>query len=166
MTHDPVSRSGATAEEYTIRTLAPQPTMSIRGWTTAAELSQTIGQRLPAVWRYVRGVGGIIAGPPFTRYHAIDGERVDLEAGLPVRSALPARGEIKPGELPGGEAAVATHVGPYEGLPATGAALAKWVEARGRRAAGPNWELYITDPGMEPNPAKWRTEILKPLAKS
>jgi effector-binding domain-containing protein len=152
-------------EDYTIRTLIPQPVMSIRGWTTAAELSQAIGDRLPAVWRYVREVGGMIAGPPFTRYHAIEGERVDLEAGLPVRSALPPKGEIKPGELPGGDAAVATHVGPYEGLPATGAALARWVAARGRTAAGPNWELYVADPGVEPNPAKWRTEIVKPLAR-
>jgi effector-binding domain-containing protein len=155
-----------TPYDYTIRTLAPQPVMSIRGWTTAAELSQAIGQRLPAVWRYVREVGGMIAGPPFTRYHAVEGDRVDLEAGLPVRSALPPKGEIKPRELPGGEAAVVTHVGPYEGLPATGAALAKWVAARGRTAAGPNWELYVTDPGAEPNPEKWRTEIVKPLATS
>jgi effector-binding domain-containing protein len=140
--------------------------MSIRGWTTAAEVSQAIGQRLPAVWRYVLGEGGMIAGPPFTRYHAIEGDRVDLEAGLPVRSVLPPKDEIRPGELPGGEAAVATHLGPYEGLPATGAALAKWVAARGRIAAGPNWELYVADPGVEPNPAKWRTEIVKPLARS
>jgi effector-binding domain-containing protein len=154
------------AEDYSIRTLIPQPVMSIRGWTTVADLSKAIGERLPAVWRYVREGGGMIAGPPFTRYHSIERERVDLEAGLPVRSALPAKGEIRPGELPGGDAAVATHVGPYEGLPATGAALAKWVEGRGRIAAGPSWELYVTDPGMDPNPATWRTEIVKPLAKS
>jgi effector-binding domain-containing protein len=164
MSPDP-GKGSTTADDYAIRTLTPQPIMSIRGWTTAAELSKSIGERLPAVWRYVREVGGMIAGPPFTRYHAIEGERVDLEAGLPVRSGLPARGEIRPGELPGGEVAVATHVGPYEGLPATGAALAKWVAARGRTAAGPNWEVYVTDPGTEPNPANWRTEILKPLAK-
>jgi effector-binding domain-containing protein len=154
------------AEDYTIRTLTPQPVMSIRGWTTAADLSKAIGERLPAVWRYVREGGGMIAGAPFTRYHAIEGERVDLEAGLPVRAALPPKGDIKPGELPGGDVAVATHVGPYEGLPTTGDALAKWVAARGRTANGPNWEVYVTDPGMEPDPAKWRTEIMKPLAKS
>ena len=42
-------------------------------------------------------------------------------------------------------------------------ALDRWCAEHGRRAAGPNWEVYWTDPGREPDPAKWRTEVLKPL---
>ena len=148
---------------FEIRTLPSQPTMSIRGWITVPEISSAIGARLPAVWQYVESAGGRVAGPPFTRYHVIDGDRIDFEAGLPVVSALSPSGPIAPATLPGGEAAVAVHIGPYEGLPATGQRLAAWIAEQGRVAAGPNWESYVTDPGMEHDPANWRTEILTPL---
>ena len=32
-------------------------------------------------------------------------------------------------------------------------------------AAGGPWEVYWTNPGMVPDPAKWRTQIFAPLAK-
>lgn len=149
--------------EFTIRKPSRQPIMSVRGHTTNVELSATIGEYLNEVWRHVQRQGGRPVGPPFTRYHAVDGHRIDLEAGLPVQSALPGEGRVQPGELPGGEVAVTTHVGPYEGLATAGEALAAWTWAQGREAAGLNWEVYVTDPGMEPDPANWRTEVVKPL---
>ena len=27
------------------------------------------------------------------------------------------------------------------------------------------WEIYWTDPGLEPDPAKWRTQIFFPVKK-
>ncbi len=146
-----------------IRTVSPQPTMSIRGHTSPTQIAATIGEYLTEVWGYVTGNGGQPVGPPFTRYHVIDGDRIELEGGIPVAGPLPAQGRVHPGSLPGGEAAVTTHVGHYEELPVTGQALADWVAARGREAAGPNWEVYVTDPGSEPDPRKWRTDIYKPL---
>jgi effector-binding domain-containing protein len=149
--------------EFAIRKVSPQPTMSIRGQTTLAGLRGTIEEYVSEVWRHVQRLGGKPTGPPFTRYHAVDGQRIDLEAGFPVRSALAAEDRVRPRELPGGEVAVTTHVGPYEGLVTAGEALAGWIRAQGREAAGPNWEVYLAAPGDEPDPARWRTEIVKPL---
>jgi effector-binding domain-containing protein len=152
------------AYECSIRQVAAQPAMSVRGAATVADLSRTIGEFLTEVWSHVQNHGGMLAGPPFTRYHMVDGERLDLEAGLPVAAPIPTGGRVRPSELPGGEVAVTTHVGPYDGLVIAGAALATWTAAQHREAAGPNWEVYVTDPGAEPDPARWRTDIFKPLA--
>lgn len=149
--------------EFAIRKVPPQPTMSIRGETTLAELRGTVGEYVSEVWRCVQRQGGKPTGPPFTRYHAVDGQRIEVEAGFPVRAAMAGEGRVRPRELPGGEVAVMTYVGPYEGLVMAGEALAGWTRAQGREAAGPNWEVYVTAPGDEPDPARWRTEIVKPL---
>lgn len=149
--------------EFEIRKVSPQPTMSVRERTTPAALQGAIGEYVSEVWRYLQREGGRPAGPPFTRYHAADGHGIDLEAGFPVRAASPGEGRVRARELPGGEVAVTTHVGRYEGLVTAGEALAAWVRAQGREAAGPNWEVYVTGPGDDADPARWRTEIVKPL---
>jgi len=45
----------------------------------------------------------------------------------------------------------------------TYAALERWMQEQGVRAAGAPWESYITDPAEHPDPASWRTEIYWPL---
>ena len=149
--------------EISIRRLKAQPVMSIRGRTTVENLPRTVGEFLREVGGYVRKQGGQAAGPLFTRYRPTSGPDLDLEAGIPVLAALPPSGRVRPGELPGGEVAVTVHVGPYEGLPAAGEALQTWARQNGREAAGPDWQSYVMDPATEPDPNRWRTEVLKPL---
>jgi AraC-like DNA-binding protein len=68
-----------------------------------------------------------------------------------LAEAAPGEGDIEAGTLPGGVAAMAVHVGAYEGLPhQTHAAIERWIEANGANAGGPPWESYITDPGETP----------------
>ncbi len=148
-----------------ICTVLSQPTLSSRRRTTRAELPATIGAFLGEVWQFVARHGAP-AGPPFARFHNVSGDGFDLEAGLPVVTPLPGQGRITPGELPAGEVAVLSLFGPYEGLLASCQVLTDWVASQGRMAAGPLWEVYITDPGAEPDPTKWRTDIYLPLQTS
>lgn len=149
--------------ECAVKKVTAQPTLSITGRTRVANLSATIGEFLPEVWQYITAQGATPAGPPFTRYHEIGAEEVVLEAGLPVPPGIQGKGRIKAGTLPGGEVVSTVHVGPYHSLPDAGAALTAWAKAHGRAAAGPNWELYVTDPGVEPDPTRWKTEVVQPL---
>jgi effector-binding domain-containing protein len=152
--------------ECTRKQVEPQPVMSIRGNTRFQAISATIGEYLGEVWQYVEANGGQFVGPPFTRYHQITDSEIDLEAGLPVASALAGQGRVQAGKLPGGEVVSTMHIGPYEELPAAGAALTTWAATHGREAAGPNWEIYWTDPGEVKDPAAWKTEVIMPLKSS
>ena len=69
-------------------------------------------------------------------------------------------------DLPGGSAAVAVHVGPYERLVDTYEALQAWVLEQGFELAWPMWEYYLSDPQSEPDPATWRTRIVWPVRAS
>lgn len=154
------------AYQVTVWELDDQPVLGIREWVPVEGISSAIGEFLPEVWKHIESEGKTPAGPPFTRYHAIEESRVLLEAGLPVPEEMQGRGRIEAGVLPGGEAVATDHFGPYEDLPAAGEALDTWIEQHDREAAGPCWEVYWTDPGSEPDPQKWRTEVLRPLVRS
>jgi effector-binding domain-containing protein len=58
--------------------------------------------------------------------------------------------------LPGGAAATTTHRGPYGELDAAHRGIRDWCARRGRRLAGPRWEIYghWTD-----NPNELETEV-------
>jgi effector-binding domain-containing protein len=65
-------------------------------------------------------------------------------------------------ELPAGEVACTTHIGPYEGLPQAYEAIEAWMKQHGREAAGSTiWEEYLTGP--ETPPEQTRTDIYGPL---
>jgi effector-binding domain-containing protein len=151
--------------ECTIKRVQPQPTLSIRGRTSVGELPRTFGEYMREVWSHLEKSGQRPAGPPFTRYHAADDlEAIDFEAGFIVGPGLAGAGRVQAGALPGGEVIATDHFGPYEHLPRAGEALDQWLVDNDRTAAGPNWEYCWTDPGAEPDPAKWHTEVQKPLA--
>jgi effector-binding domain-containing protein len=146
-----------------IRKVTEQPVVSIRTQCHVAELGAILAEILPEVWRYVRNNGVNPSGPPFTRYHGFSEDRVDIEGGLPVTAPLPGEGRIAAGVLPGGEVATTLHLGPYDKLPRAHDALHEWIVANKRFSAGPQWEVYLTDPGLEPDPTRWKTELMWPV---
>src|SRR5688500_9963841 len=85
------AKENATAYQYKVKTVAAQPIVSVRGKTTAAKRPATIGEFMQAAMGHVTKNGGQMAGPPFTRVHSIEGDTIDLEAGIPV--AKPLQGE-------------------------------------------------------------------------
>jgi len=146
-----------------IRKVPEQHVMSIRLQCHVAELGAILAEILPEVWRYIRNSGITPSGPPFTRYHGFIDDRVDIEGGMPVPQSMPGEGRIAAGVLPGGSAATTVHMGPYDKLPEAHDALHKWIESNKKESAGPQWEVYWTDPGQEPDPGKWKTELVWPI---
>ncbi len=149
--------------EIDVRPFAKRATLSVRVKTSPAELGAVLASIFPRVFAYAAG-SGASPGQPYVRYWGRSAEVLDIEAGLPVQKALAQKGDIIPGEIGGGSVASLEHVGPYEGLPAVHEKLAAWVKASKQRPQGPSLEIYLTDPGDEPSPERWRTQVLQPLA--
>lgn len=147
------------APEFSITHIEPQPILGIRAQASMQDLPNIMGDLFGEVFGYITQNGVQSPGMPFSRYHSMDGESVDMECGLPVASAIDGTDRIRAGELPGGSTATVVHNGPYEGLPQTWSALFEWVGAQGLKPAGAPWEVYLTDPGAEPDQSKWRTQI-------
>ena len=155
---------------YTItrKAISPQPVLIGRRTVEPSGIPAAIGDVLPKIFQYAQARGITISGRPFTRYGQMSGGTFTIEPGMPV-SALPPSGsdpgdgDVHADTLPGGDAAVTLHVGPYDRLGEAYTALERWMEENGAEPAGEPWESYLTDPGEHPDPKNWRTEVVWPI---
>ena len=142
------------------RTLSAQPVCVITGKLPAHQIPNWLPEVYGRVFAYLTKSGVEPLGPPFARYRPINGE-LEIEAGFPVESPLPGEGDIHASMFPPGPAAATWHIGPYEEMTTAYEAISYWITKKGARPEGPAWEVYHSDPQLEP-PSKWRTEILQP----
>lgn len=151
--------------EITSRNLAAQPTAVVEATVPVTEISTWLPGVYAEVFEHLRRLGIAPAGPPFARYLLLP-EVFEVEAGLPVPESLPdtepGAGRVRRGSLPGGPVAVTTHIGPYERLGEALAAVDSWIEEHDGEPAGAHWEVYFSDPRHEPDPARWRTDVVRP----
>ncbi|MGF1667091.1 MAG: GyrI-like domain-containing protein [Acidimicrobiia bacterium] len=150
--------------EITIRQLDEQPTVVMRTIVPVESIPAFLEKAFTAVAEHIGAHDADFAGPPFARYLPVsdDFRAFEIEAGFPVASAIPGEGEIEASTLPGGEAATVTHIGPYAGMRPTYEAITDWLGAHQATPSGAPWEVYLSDPVDEPDPASWRTDIVQP----
>ena len=106
-----------------------------------------------------------VTGMPFGRYRGMPSETVDVEAGVPVAKAPASHADVVVGELPATEAVEAVHVGPYDKLEETYDEMIAWMREHSLTPSDEMWEFYLTDPADEPDPAKWETKVVIPVAQ-
>jgi effector-binding domain-containing protein len=95
--------------------------------------------------------------------------RIEIEVGVPVATAVEGNGRVRSGVLPAGRYAVLLHEGPYDEMVQANADLQAWAEKRGihwqmrMTKLGTAWagrvEFYLRDPSNEKDPQKYETEI-------
>ncbi len=140
--------------QYTVSTLARTP---------VDKLPEILGASFGAVYGYLMELGEQPAGPPYVAYYNMDMQDLNLEIGIPVAKSLPAKGELRSGQIAGGRAATVLHAGPYDKLHLAYDALMKWVAEQGLEPAGPAYEFYLNDPESVA-PEELQTQIVFPLA--
>ena len=136
---------------------------AVRSLVGAEDIPDFMSDALSLVATALREAGMAPAGPPFARYFAVGPDGLDMAAGFPVGEPFLEAGVVLPGQLPAGLAAVATHVGPYQGLEAAWNALREWAGALGRPLGDDPWEVYVIGPGSGVDDAAWRTALVWPL---
>jgi effector-binding domain-containing protein len=136
---------------------------TVRAIVDAEDVPAFMADALGMVAMALHDAGVRPAGPPFARYFSMSPEGLDVATGFPVAEPVPGGGVVHPGELPAGPAAVATHVGPFEGLEAAWTAFRTSIDELGRRRADDPWEVYFVGPGSGVDEAEWRTELVWPL---
>jgi effector-binding domain-containing protein len=112
------------------------------------------------------------SGPPFLRFHVIDMRGfMDISFCVPVRKALPDKGNVKADVIPAGQYASLIYSG---GGISANRALIEWVRAQGMdfdrwdTEQGDNfsgrYETYLTDPKIERRKSRWKIEVAIKLA--
>ncbi|WP_420123736.1 GyrI-like domain-containing protein [Nakamurella sp.] len=153
-----------------------RPAVPFVGTTTGITLATIaeIADRIPELVGALVAHGTTPAGAPFFRYLEIHGEAMTVQVGVPVPAGATLPEHVTPfpteaGELPAGRYVTTTHVGPFDGLLAATASLMAWADDQGldldREIADgvEKWaarlEIYLTDPRLETDPARFRTDL-------
>jgi len=140
--------------------------------TTATKMSDIASKMVPMmgqVSNFMEQNGLAFSGMPFTIYHNIDeaNGNVMFSTAIPVREKIttPAGSPVLCGYMAPVAALKTTLRGSYENLAAAYAAGAAYMTENNLQAhpTSSMFEVYASDPGMEPNPAKWVTEIYMPI---
>ena len=145
------------------RRLMAASTAVVRSSVLVSEIPGFMSHAFRSVAQILANQGISVAGPPFARHHHVDDDRFSIEAGFPTTSAVLPTDDVVASSLPSGLAAVMTYVGPYDEMKPAYEALAEWIVRNGGTPASSPWEVYFTDPAEEPDPQKWRTEIVMPF---
>ena len=150
------------------RPLQEQPTLVMSANLTVAEIPSFLGKAYAVVAEQAGRSGLVMTGPPFARYRSLDPEyaRFEVEAGFPVDKSAPVHGEVESSTLPGGPAAVVTHIGPYDEMKPAYEATEAWITQHDGMPEGSAWEVYYSDPQQQPDPSTWRTEIVQPYRQN
>lgn len=134
-----------------------QPVLSIRETTSMPSMPEKMGEIFSEIYAFMQKKEIVPVGPPFAYWHDMTGGIVDMECGFPVYGSAKGEGRIKSSKLPGGKAATALHIGPYDKLSEAYKVVESWIRDNGYQIAGNPWESYLTMPDVEPS--KIKTQI-------
>ena len=162
------------SQEPQIQQRAAQSYAGIRVRVPMEGVAAAVDEAFPKLFGWLAEHAIAPAGPPFIRYHVIDMmNELDIELAVPAEltdDATTGQGSrVRAGALPGGRYVVLRHVGPYDGLVASNAALQEWAQQRGvtfdswDTDPGSAWrgraEHYLTNPAEEPDPSTWEVDV-------
>ena len=105
-----------------------------------------------------------VTGPAFALYHEAPEATADLEVGFPTAQPVAPADTVEVGSLPAGPAARLIHRGSYDELGSSWERLARWMGDEGLEPGPMFWEIYVTEPSPDMDPADLRTELVWPLA--
>lgn len=145
--------------EFTLEEVPAATVATMRRTVPMADLTDFFGTAFHHVAGAVSEAGGRVAGAPFAWYHGMPTDTIDVSAGFEVVGDVhPTAAGVALLERPGGRAAIAMHVGPYDALAQTYGRLLGWLSDQGLEPGPEMWEEYLSPP--EGDPATWRTRIV------
>lgn len=150
--------------EFSVVKEPETPTIGIRKVLPMDQVTEFFGAAFGELYEMAGREGLKMAGMPFARYRGMPTDTIDVEAGVPLGEPGRDSGNIAAGSLPATSAVEGIHTGPYDTLEETYTAMMEWMAAHDQKPADEMWEYYLTDPSVEPDPEKWLTKVVWPVA--
>ena len=150
--------------EPEVVTVTPAVTASIRDVVALDDLASFFDASFSTIAGVIAAQGVTVTGPAFALYHDHPSTTTDIEVGFTTDRAIEPASGVTAGSLPGGRVARAVHAGGYDELSAAWEELATWMSEHGHGFGMPFWEVYVTEPTPDMDPADLRTELNHPIA--
>ena len=149
--------------EPELTTIPEAATAVVRAVVPLGDLPAFFDRAFPTIGAALGASGATSTGPAFAYYVREPDDSCELEVGFPIDGAIEPAGDVVPSRLPGGRVATVVHEGGYDGLQQSWSRLQDWAEQQGLTRVGGFWEVYLTEPGPDADPADNRTALYLPL---
>ncbi len=143
--------------------VTPQSTAVIRLRIPCEECPQHFGPAVAELFGELERQGIAPAGPVFDHHFAPPDTHFDFEIGVPTSKPVAPNGRVFPSERPAFRAAKAVLAGDYELLSQAWPEFMKWIAAQGLETSADFWQVFAKGPESDPDPATWRTELIREL---
>lgn len=128
------------------------------------ELPKIIGENYMKIVAYMKELGESPVHEPYTAYHNMDMQDLDVEMGFPLDIPLPGKGDITAGEIPAGWVVAYLYQGVYAGMEPVYNEMFTWIAEHGYESTGVYYEYYLNSP-MEVPESELLTRIELPVRK-
>jgi effector-binding domain-containing protein len=128
------------------------------------QIRAVMGPGIQEIYATLAAQGVAPAGPWRCHHARQDPERFVFRICVPVASAVAPTGRVIAGTIPASRVVRTVYSGGYEGLGDAWGRFLAWVGAQGLATRADFWEIYALGPESSPDPAAWRTELVRPLA--
>jgi effector-binding domain-containing protein/carbon monoxide dehydrogenase subunit G len=137
--------------------------LAIRGKAEEKNIGAFLGQSYQKIGAAMGKQKLQMAGAPFAIYYTNSSTAWELDAAIHVDKPGKADGEVKPGKINAGNVVVVHFFGDYSKTSQAHEAAHAYISAHNKTIIGAPWEVYVTDPGLEKDTAKWQTDIYYPI---
>ncbi|HCC35617.1 MAG TPA: AraC family transcriptional regulator [Ruminococcaceae bacterium] len=148
-----------------LKNLTPQIALAIKKTAVGMdEIGKVFDEVYAKLMPYLSEQGAQIAGAPYCAYMNCSDDFMvsDMEFGIPVSKALPAKGDLYMSKNCEGKAITTTHKGPYKALDAAYNALMDYAKDNSLELTGVYYDYYINDPDNTPE-SELLTQIVFPV---
>ena len=164
---DAIARFGSTGTlgpyEVAIRRTEPLQVAERCVVTNAEELIADTTVLIYSLFDELRSAGRDVLSPVFCMNDdSASDEHIVVHACVRIEAPAPSLPQARIVEVPGGEFATVTHIGPYEQLGLGYHALYAWAQEHGHEPRGLIREIYVNDPANV-RPEALQTDLLLPL---
>ena len=134
--------------------------------TNAAEIGPKMGQIYGQLGAFMGQNAIEMAGMPMTVYYFNEDGSIDMECAMPTTEQVTASTDVIASKTTySGSLLKGIHLGDYNGLESSHTQLMSYLAQNDYEQAGEMYEIYITDPGVELDTAKWQTDIYIPVRR-
>jgi effector-binding domain-containing protein len=145
-------------------TLEPTTAAVVRGTVAADEITDFFDRSFSVLGEAIAAQGVAPIGPAFGLYRGMPEETIDVAVGFPTDGPIEPDGSVELGELPGGRVARVVYAGGFDGLGEAWQRLGTWIAEQGLTPSESYWEVYVTEPSPDMDPADLRTELHWPVS--
>ncbi|MFT5919790.1 MAG: effector-binding domain-containing protein [Granulosicoccus sp.] len=135
--------------------------LTVTGTVHPNEIGEFLGRSYGMIGAALNGAE--MAGQPSAIFHAYSDTLTQMEAAMLVSEVVQGTTEVDFRSYDAHKALKINFLGWYGDVGPAHNAMDDYMQTNGLEMAGPVREVYVTDPGAEPDTSKWLTEIYYPI---